>query len=272
VVSADKTPQGWDTTAGKYDSEITPHLELYAANLLRCAGVTPGHHVLDVAAGPGAVTFRAARMGAKVTAIDFSPGMLALLERRRAALGLAGIAARVMDGQALEFPDDTFDRAVSNFGLIFFPDRARGLREMLRVLKPGGKGAITAWSLPARTRFISVFSEAARAALPHMPPPKEKPAVYSLQDPVQLKGEMAAAGFKDVKVITVDHTWTSSSPEDHWDRLSQSSPVFTQAMSRATKDERAALRQKLIDILRAEFGDGPVALGGEAHIGVGAKG
>jgi ubiquinone/menaquinone biosynthesis C-methylase UbiE len=271
VVSADKTPLGWDTTAGKYDSELTPHLELYAGNLLRCAGVMPVHHLLDVAAGSGAVTFMAARMGTKVTAIDFSPGMLALLGRRRAALGLAGITARIMDGQALEFPDDTFDRAVSNFGLIFFPDCARGLREMLRVLKPGGKGAITAWSLPARTRFISVFSEAARAAFPDMPPPKETPAVYSLQDPVQLRGEMTAAGFKNVKVIAVDHTWTSASPQDHWDRLSQSSPVFTQAMSRLTVDERAALQKKLTDILRSEFGDGPVALGGEAHVGVGVK-
>jgi ubiquinone/menaquinone biosynthesis C-methylase UbiE len=95
--------------------------------------------VLDVAAGPGTLTFLAAPRVARVSAIDFSPTMIEELRARAGREGVGNVDAQVMDAQALTFADSTFDAAFCLFAFMFFPDRARAFREMLRVLRPGGK-------------------------------------------------------------------------------------------------------------------------------------
>ena len=98
--------------------------------------------MLDVAAGPGTLAFIASAAGAHVTAIDFSPDMIDRLRARSVREGVQ-IEARVGDGQALPFDDATFEHAFSMFGLMFFPDRAKGFRELCRVLVPGGRAVVS---------------------------------------------------------------------------------------------------------------------------------
>ncbi len=268
--TADMTPDGWDAASEVYDRVWAPFLRLYAQDALRFAGVTPGDRVLDVAAGPGTLTLLAARSGAKVIATDFSPAMIERLRRNVAGESLADVTAHVMDGQALALPDSSFDAAFSIFGLIFFPDRARGLRELWRVLRPGGKAAVTGWSVLERVRILAPFVQAVRQALPQLPPPSSPPAVLSLQDPRVFEQEMRAAGFPEVRIHTVVHTWEAPSPEAVWE-ASRGSPVFAALLRSLDERGRNAVRAALIDMLRQEFGQGPVRFDAEAHIGVGAK-
>src|SRR4029077_9096481 len=100
----------------------------------------------DVAAGPGTLSLIAAAAGARVSAIDFSERMVDEFRTRAAAAGLAGaLDIRVGDGQALPFESAAYDCACSIFGLMFFPDRHAGLREMRRVLRPGGRAIVSSW-------------------------------------------------------------------------------------------------------------------------------
>jgi ubiquinone/menaquinone biosynthesis C-methylase UbiE len=101
--------------------------------------------VLDVTAGAGALVRCAAEADAQVLATDFSRSMVACI----GAMGLPGVEARMMDGQALDLPDGSFDAAFSMFGVMLFPDWRRGLAEMARVLKPGGIAYIGTWENPA---------------------------------------------------------------------------------------------------------------------------
>ena len=133
----EQTRAAWDQIAAGYDAFVTPtHLWLGNEGLRR-AGLRPGMRFLDVAAGSGALSLPAARLGARVLATDLSPAMLERLKARARQEGL-DIETRVMDGQALELEDNTFDLAGSQFGVMLFPDMPRGLREMVRVTKPGG--------------------------------------------------------------------------------------------------------------------------------------
>ena len=96
--------------------------------------------VADIAAGPGTLRLIAAAGGATVSAVDLSSQMVAQFRARIAAANLdTAVDVRVGDGQQLPFETAAFDAAFSMFGLMFFPDRAAGLREMKRVLKPGGR-------------------------------------------------------------------------------------------------------------------------------------
>ena len=113
------------------------------------AGIAPGQDVLDVACGTGVLARGAARRvqpGGKVTGLDRNDGMLTVARRKTPEIewrhGLA---------EQLPFEDARFDAVVSQFGLMFFEDRARALAEMWRVLKPGGRLAIAVWDSLERT-------------------------------------------------------------------------------------------------------------------------
>ena len=95
----------------------------------------PGSRIVDVACGPGTLSVLAAQAGHQLDALDFSRPMITKLTERMMALGVRAIKSHVGDGQALPFPDGTFDAGFSMFGLMFFPDRAKGFAELRRVLR-----------------------------------------------------------------------------------------------------------------------------------------
>ena len=110
--------------------------------MLEMAGISEGHHVLDVAAGAGEQSVTAARkLGPTgyVLATDISPEILVFAQKLAEESGMNNIETRVMDGENLTIDDASFDAVISRVGLIYFPDQQKALREMLRVLKPGGK-------------------------------------------------------------------------------------------------------------------------------------
>lgn len=109
------------------------------------AGVEPGMDVLDLACGTGNATIPAARKGARVTGLDFSPDLLAIA-RERAADAMVEVEWVEGDAQELPFPNASFDRVISTFGHMFAPDHQRTAAEMRRVSRPGGAIAVACWT------------------------------------------------------------------------------------------------------------------------------
>jgi ubiquinone/menaquinone biosynthesis C-methylase UbiE len=109
------------------------------------AGVEPGMELLDVACGAGNATIPAARDGARVTGLDFSPELLEVA-RERAADAMVEIDWVEGDAQELPFDDVRFDRVISTFGHMFAPDHQRTAAEMRRVCRPGGTIAVACWT------------------------------------------------------------------------------------------------------------------------------
>src|SRR5262249_36924026 len=144
-VSPLASPEPWDLVRDGYVAELWEQFSRFAASAIELTGLPEGSDVIDVATGPGTLAVQAARRARRVVGVEFAPRMLEELERRAREAGLTNVEAVRADGQALPFPDGSFDRAYSMFGLIFFPDRARGFRELLRVLRPGGKIAVSSW-------------------------------------------------------------------------------------------------------------------------------
>jgi SAM-dependent methyltransferase len=170
-LSLDQQPEGWTHAAQAYDTMAAPFTALFAQDALRLANVQPGQRVLDVAAGTGALSFAAVERGAEDLATDFAPGMVEHLRAKVATQGVHGMQVAIMDGQALEVEDNSFDAAFSILGLIYFPDRAAGFRELSRALRPGGRAVVVGWSTIERLRFIQAILGALREAVPDVPPP-----------------------------------------------------------------------------------------------------
>jgi len=140
--------EGWQVSekaAAIYDSFFVPAIfGAWAPVVARAAGVAAGDRVLDVACGTGVLARHAADLvgeGGHVTGLDINPGMLAV-----ASKAAPDIAWQQGDATNLPFGDGQFNRVVSQFGLMFFPDRVAALREMWRVLAPGGRLAVAAWA------------------------------------------------------------------------------------------------------------------------------
>ena len=156
VNAPEDTRAAWNKIAPGYDRTNTPTQMWLGNEGLRRAGLRSGMRFLDVAAGSGALSIPAARLGAQVVATDQSPAMLELLDKRARKDGLS-VDTRVMDGNALELDDNSFDMAGSQFGVMLFPDMPKGIREMARVVKARRPGADECVWRSARNRILRLL-------------------------------------------------------------------------------------------------------------------
>nr|WP_249786909.1 MULTISPECIES: class I SAM-dependent methyltransferase [unclassified Bradyrhizobium] len=193
-------PDHWDSAARHYRETAHPFTALFAEAALARVTLTPQSHVLDVAAGTGALALAAARTGARVLATDFSPGMVGCI----AAAGLPNVKARVMDGQALDLPDAHFDAVFSIFGVIMFPDWRKGLAEMRRVTRPGGHGVVATWQDRGAATFL-LLGEVRQKLFPDRPGMAMPEAVQALSDPDDFARALVAAGYRNPRIDTVTH-------------------------------------------------------------------
>lgn len=265
----------WDRIAPGYDEFVTPsHISL-ANEGLRRAGLRAGMRFVDVAAGSGALSIPAARLGARVLATDQSTAMLARLEARARSEGL-DIEVRVMDGHALALGDDGFDMAGSQFGVMLFPDMPRGIREMARVVKPGGRVLLHAYGAPQEIEFLGFLARALQAVRPdfHGLPTDPPPLPLQLQDPERVRRELTAAGLHDVTVETVTETLAFPTGQSLWDWLVSSNPIVGTVFDSLslTSNEIDVVRKALAELVRERAAGGDLArLTNSVNIGIGTK-
>jgi ubiquinone/menaquinone biosynthesis C-methylase UbiE len=270
------TRVAWDQIAPDYDRTNTPTQMAIAGKGLGIAGVASGMKFLDVAAGSGALAIPAARLGARVTAIDQSCVMLELLVARARREQL-NIETQEMDGHALQFADDTFDVAGSQFGVMLFPDMTKAVHEMVRVIKPGGKVLISAYGDPKEIEFLGFLVTAVQSVRPEFngPPADPPPLEFQLADPDKLGRALIAAGLKDVSVESITETTEHATGQDLWEWLIYSNPIvecILTGMLNLTDDERRAVQQNLGRLVHERAAGRRVAkLTNPVNIGVGTK-
>src|SRR4051812_43459338 len=198
----DGVAPGWEAHAAFVDArgaEVT-------ARMLELAAPAPGERVLELACGPGGPGFAAAALvapGGDVVVSDVSPAMTAVARRRAEALGLDAVAARVIDLEQIDEGDAAFDVVLCREGLMLVADPVRAAREIRRVLKPGGRLALTVWGPRADNPWLALVFDAVGAQLGTPMPPPGVPHPFSLDDRDRLAGGLAAAGLTDVAITEV---------------------------------------------------------------------
>jgi ubiquinone/menaquinone biosynthesis C-methylase UbiE len=242
-----ENPDHWDTAAEHYEKTAHPFTARFAEAALDRVTLTPTSHVLDVAAGTGALALAAARTGAQVLATDFSPGMVA----RIAAAGSPNVEARVMDGQALDLPDASFDAVFSIFGVIMFPDWRKGLAEMARVTRAGGHGVVATWQDRGAATFL-LLGQIRRKLFPVREGMSMPDAVKALSDPADFARELVAAGYRNPQIehVTCDYELDVAALEapdalfgmsPDWTSLEEAEKVAVVAEVRLMAGDRATL-------------------------------
>jgi O-methyltransferase/aklanonic acid methyltransferase len=193
----------FDRVVPDYDAAGPGCFAHFGRRLVEAVGVEPGQRVLDVATGRGAVLVPAAELAGPsgaVVGIDLSEAMVRLTTDEAARRGL-NARARVMDAEALDFPDATVNRVLCGFVVMFFPDLPRALAEFRRVLTPTGRLGISTWQVSQASAEARVLVELG------MMEASAGPARRSFRDPEALMRPLAAAGFADVRVVTDEATF-----------------------------------------------------------------
>jgi len=260
-------PETWDAVAPGYADEARKHAEHYAREALRRAPVEAGGHVLDVAAGPGTLTFLAAPLAARVVAVDFSPGMIDELMARARAMSVANVEGKVMDVRELAFEDESFDAAYCMFGFMFFPDRARVFTELRRVLRPGGSLLVGTWAPIARRPLMKLGFDALAEALPSAPAPQKG----DLQSPEECVTEMSAGGFVDVASEPFTASWRVESAEQYLGFMERSGAPFAMMRKKLGPEAWAEVQRKLLEALRARLPAGGADFAAEALLTRGTR-
>jgi SAM-dependent methyltransferase len=161
---------------------------------------------------------------------------------RAAELGITNVEYRLLDAQAMDLADASFDGAICRFGYMLMPDPGLAFRETHRVLKPGGRLAFAVFTGPAENPWVSIPVSVLREA-GHMPPapPDWTPGILALGDRARLQALVDAAGFTSTSLEPIDMAWSFASADEYWDFLKEMTalgPIF-----RALPDaERAAVR------------------------------
>ena len=207
----------YNAAADSYDDPANSFWARFGKSTVERLGLRPGERVLDVCCGSGASAIPAAERvgpGGSVTGVDLSDNLLRLASAKAKARRLQNIEFRAADMLALPFPDRHFDAVVCVFGIFFVPDMAAAVRSLWRVVRPGGKLAITTWGPrffePANTAFWNAIREM-------------RPDLYKgfnpwdrICDPASVHALLREAGIDGADVVAEAGAHPIADPEAWW--------------------------------------------------------
>jgi SAM-dependent methyltransferase len=262
TTAADWTPRA--NRAEDYERYLIPaYFGAFAEGLTRLVPPWPGERALDVACGTGVVTRLLAERvgpGGHIVGLDLDAGMLTVARR---LLDAPNVAWQEASALAMPFADGAFDLVTCQQGLQFLPDRPAGLREMRRVLRPGGRLALAVWRSTEHNPVFKLLEEAlARVVGPeaaNLPP-------FSLGDGAELRRLTREAGFSDVAVRIDGRLARFPSPAEMVRRMLLGGPTMLSALATADAEARLRLVDEVTRTMAPYVDDAGLAVPLSTHV------
>jgi SAM-dependent methyltransferase len=234
---------GWARNADYADARGAQSAE----RMLELAQVGRGDRVLELACGPGGLGLAAARRvepGGEVVLTDVAAEMTAIAAARGAELGLRNVAFRTLALERIDEPDASYDVVLCREGLMFALEPGRALREIRRVLRPGGRAAVAVWAARERNPWLGLVMDAVSAQIGAPIPPPGIPGPFALGDADELRRLLDDAGLADVRVGELSVPLRTASFDEWWGRTSALAGPLSAILASMPEAAVQALRER----------------------------
>ncbi len=267
--SWDKFSPGWK----KWDALTMNFLKPVGEEMVRLLKPHDAELVLDIAAGTGepGLTIAGMLKGGKVVMTDLSEDMLRIAREHAASRGITNIETQACDVCELPFPDNTFDAISCRFGFMFFPDMLLAAKEMVRVLKPGGRLATAVWDVPGKNFWVTVTMDAIGRNVELPAPPLGAPGMFRCAGDGFMTDLFAQAGLHRVSAKPVRGKLNAGTADTYWAMMTEVAAPVVGALSKADEATRTKIRQEVFAALSQHCPDGNVRIESSALVVYGEK-
>lgn len=254
---------GWERWRAQLAEALTPVREWLIGRIRP----RPGETVLELGAGTGETGFEAAALlgdDGQLVSTDFSPEMVEVARRRGTELGLGNVDYRVIDAERIELDSGSVDGVLCQSTYMLTADPAAALAETRRVLRPGGRLALSVWGAPDRNPWASIGGMIL-AERGHLPAPEpEAPGVFSMASEERTRALLDGAGFSSVRTEEVPLRFAFRALDDYEQWVTDVAGPFAMVVRGLPNDEREVLRARLEEAFVPFAGDGGYELPGVA--------
>ena len=270
--TSDRTVTAWR----KWHVQIAAFTRGATEAILEGARLRPGMRVLDLASGVGDPALSIAEEvgpSGRVTATDLGPGMMSPAEELARKKGLTNIEFREASAEALPFPNESYDALTCRFGIMFFPDLPKALRECFRVLKPGGRAAFVAWGKKEQPFFTTTAGIVLKhVPVPPPPPDPDGPSLFMFGERDRLRHALQAAGFSNVheEDRIIAGRW-SMSLEEYWEQFKEVAAPFRPLIEQLTPEKMAQAKSEVFVALQKFWNGKDLNMPLEIVIGTGTR-
>ena len=262
-----KSSAGWK----KWDEMMMTFLKPMTDEMIHLLRLSCDDIVMDVATGTGepGLTIASMLTQGKVIGTDLSENMLTVASESAAERGIHNFETCCCDISALPFEDGTFNAISCRLGFHLFPDMQLALKEMLRVLKPGGRIAASVWGLPEKNPWISINMETMIYMLRLNPPKPGAPGAFRCGQPDLLADLFRQSGFKNVSEKEVAGKFICDTIETYWSFITEtSSPVVFYTADETLKLQ---IKKEVLEKVNRKCSDGNISLDSSAIVICGEK-
>jgi ubiquinone/menaquinone biosynthesis C-methylase UbiE len=267
--SWDKFSPGWK----KWDALTMDFLKPVGEEMIRLLKPRGVELVLDIASGTGepGLTIAGLLKGGKVIMTDLSEDMLRIAREHAASRGITNIETQACDVCELPFPDNTFDAISCRFGFMFFPDMLLAAREMVRVLKPGGRLATAVWNVPEKNFWVTVIMQTIGRNMEVLAPPPGSPGMFRCAGEGFMTDLFVQAGLKHVTQTEVGGTLDAGTADTYWAMMTEIAAPVVGTLSKADEATREKIRHEVYQALSRRYPDGNVRIDSSALVVYGEK-
>jgi SAM-dependent methyltransferase len=242
---------GWEQTLD-YRSERTRHVTDW---LVENVQPQQGDVILDLAGGPGDNGLAAAtRVGpsGRIIETDFAPGMVEIARRRVEERGLNHVETRTLDAEQMDLDDNSVDGIICRWGFMLMLHPVTALKECRRVLKDGGRLALSVWGDPEQNPWITIIGTTVRELGYEVADDPFGPGgVFSMAKPFVIEQMLGDSGFDDITIEEMRVDWSHDSSQEAWDYMTKTAGPIARLVKELPADDLDTLRNTMHEKVEA---------------------
>ncbi len=267
--SWNKFSNGWKN----WDNIVMDFLSPMGKEIIRLIEPSGDDMVLDIAAGTGepGLTIAGMLSSGKVISTDLSEDMLAVAKEKATKRNIKNFVTKIADVTELPFDDNSFDAVSCRFGFMFFPDMLLAAKEIVRVLKPGGRVAIAVWNVPQKNFWVTSIMGSINKNMQLQPPPAGAPGMFRCAAPGLMQQVFKDAGLKNISETVIDGSIKIDNNEMFWKMHTEVGAPIVAALNNADEAMKAKIKADTFSQLDEKFRGLPITPEASALIIYGEK-